>query len=1085
MLRNRHRASLRHRRTLTLAILSAAIWLVAGSASAQVSPSWLARVDAQRDQFYTPHGLTLDGMVIDHAGNLVVTGSAGRVEYDPDLIVDNHYLTIKYDASGRVLWSAAFETNFINAFSRGVAVDASDNVYVAGHRNWWSDALQRLRFDLATVKYDSNGNELWRRVYEPSVDLNVEASHIVTDNSGNVIVLALTGPLPYGSCRNPVGDVLLLKYDANGELLWTRNYDSGDCNGVPFARQSFSPRNNQVPARLAVDAFGNIYVAGATTRATVGALILKFMADGTLAWAAEDTLGRNDNVQGVQSYAVDLAATPAGDVYVLGRVNETPIQGFPDIVTAKYLADGTPAWRRPYDGGSGGLVAGDFAEALTLDAAGNVLVTGWTRRQNFDGTGENVVTLRYAPDGTFHWASIYDNPVANEEFYYWIDSGHAIASDAAGNVYVTGMSLSINTSTQDLLTIALDSAGQLIWDSRVNVDPGSSKHWSMQALVDASGDLYVGGERTSFAYAFDGSILIAKYAGGGDTSAPAVTINQASSQADPTSATPILFDVVFSESVSGFDANDVALGGTAGATTAVVSGGGAAYRVAVSGMTSSGTVTATVPAGVVADAAGNLNPASTSTDNTITFAPPSLCLAPDPVVVNGDLTIVNSTGTVINLACITSVTGNLTLSGNSAGVIDLSGLGTVGGTVEITGNTSAGVISLSELGAVSGDVTITDNGSATVYVGGLENVSGDLTLETCGTGVINIGASVGGDMSLTGCGYGSVTGATAGGSTNLTIESNQAKMTATLPTGTFSASTAFTITTVDPSTLTPGPGSGPTGGTAVIDPIAAYQFIFDVPTLNQNASLSFVVDLNALDASTRAAIWQALSAERVTLATKGDAAGSTYQAFPICIASETPTVGGCVRVETLDVAGQPTTGVPAIIRFSNIVGHFSSWAVVVFAPDSDGDAVSDATDNCPAVANPDQADSDGDGIGNACDASQYNFNGFFQPVDNLPILNVATGGSAIPLKFSLGGYQGLNIFAARYPASGQVPCAENEPAGVIEETVNAGGSSLSYDPGSDRYIYVWKTNKAWKGTCHLLVVRFNDGTERYAKFRFK
>jgi hypothetical protein len=37
-------------------------------------------------------------------------------------------------------------------------------------------------------------------------------------------------------------------------------------------------------------------------------------------------------------------------------------------------------------------------------------------------------------------------------------------------------------------------------------------------------------------------------------------------------------------------------------------------------------------------------------------------------------------------------------------------------------------------------------------------------------------------------------------------------------------------------------------------------------------------------------------------------------------------------------------------------------------PDGDGDGITDADDNCPAVANADQADADGDGIGDACDA---------------------------------------------------------------------------------------------------------------------
>ena len=115
----------------------------------------------------------------------------------------------------------------------------------------------------------------------------------------------------------------------------------------------------------------------------------------------------------------------------------------------------------------------------------------------------------------------------------------------------------------------------------------------------------------------------------------------------------------------------------------------------------------------------------------------------------------------------------------------------------------------------------------------------------------------------------------------------------------------------------------------------------------------------------------------------------------------------------------------------------------------------------------------------------FNFGGFLQPVDNLPLLNVANAGSSIPVKFGLSGNQGLNIFATGYPASGAAPCDANEPGSEIEETSNAGGSALSYSTTSDQYSYVWKTNKAWKGTCRILVVRFIDGTDHFAKFRFK
>lgn len=108
-----------------------------------------------------------------------------------------------------------------------------------------------------------------------------------------------------------------------------------------------------------------------------------------------------------------------------------------------------------------------------------------------------------------------------------------------------------------------------------------------------------------------------------DNVPPTVTINQASSQSDPATVSgPVNFTVVFSESVTGFTGSDVTLGGSAGATTATVTGSGTTYNVAVSGMTINGTVTATIAAGAATDAAGNLSTASTSTDNSITFSPP-------------------------------------------------------------------------------------------------------------------------------------------------------------------------------------------------------------------------------------------------------------------------------------------------------------------------------------------------------------------------------------------------------------------------------------------------------------------------------
>ena len=113
----------------------------------------------------------------------------------------------------------------------------------------------------------------------------------------------------------------------------------------------------------------------------------------------------------------------------------------------------------------------------------------------------------------------------------------------------------------------------------------------------------------------------------------------------------------------------------------------------------------------------------------------------------------------------------------------------------------------------------------------------------------------------------------------------------------------------------------------------------------------------------------------------------------------------------------------------------------------------------------------------------YNFTGFFQPVDNLPTMNTVKAGQGIPVKFSLNGDQGLNIFAAGYPKIEFTSCT-TAAVDAIETTVTAGSSSLSYDPTTDQYTYVWKTDKAWAGKCGTLQVMFNDGTAQVALFKF-
>jgi hypothetical protein len=171
-------------------------------------------------------------------------------------------------------------------------------------------------------------------------------------------------------------------------------------------------------------------------------------------------------------------------------------------------------------------------------------------------------------------------------------------------------------------------------------------------------------------------------------------------------------------------------------------------------------------------------------------------------------------------------------------------------------------------------------------------------------------------------------------------------------------------------------------------------------------------------------------------------------------------------------------------------------------PDDDNDGVMDGPDNCPTVANPNQLNTDGDSYGDACDADDdndgildaedpdpthavtYNFSGFRPPVDQPTVaVNKAKAGSAIPVKFGLGGNKGLNIFNSGYPKPVPYTC-DNGYIDAIETTVSASQSFLSYDSTADQYTYTWKTDKSWAGKCIELRLGLKDGSQHYAKFQF-
>jgi hypothetical protein len=302
------------------------------------------------------------------------------------------------------------------------------------------------------------------------------------------------------------------------------------------------------------------------------------------------------------------------------------------------------------------------------------------------------------------------------------------------------------------------------------------------------------------------------------------------------------------------------------------------------------------------------------------FAPPS-----------GDVVVTDCADPA--LASLTAVTGSLIfrhLSGCAE--IALPNLASVGGDIVIEDTDAVRIVIRGPL-TVAGGVDIVDNDATTgITVGtpdaGGVTIGGSSTIINNGAATVNIGdaTSVGGSVDVESAGDG-MAGTTGGDGTDVTILGGVATMHVGLPKEAFTQPVDFTITRhFDDS---PEQGIGADGADALVDPIATYEFDFEVPTLNADATLDFVIDLAALDAVERASLLNALASGTATIVGKGDDMGAQYRAFALCAEAQTPAADGCVAVTFLAADGTPTTGNPAFVRFDGVVGHFSTYGVAI------------------------------------------------------------------------------------------------------------------------------------------------------------
>jgi hypothetical protein len=347
------------------------------------------------------------GVATDASDNVIVTGEGSQYSAD-----DRKYHTIKYDKDGNELWIRSYGPVVYGGSdnrARGVATDASENVIVTGYSIVYGGVGGKNYY---TIKYDKNGNELWNRSYN-SGGLYDEAYGVATDASENVIV---TGRSYDGSTWN----YCTIKYDKTGTVLWIRGYDGG------YEDRAYG---------VATDASESVIVTGYSHNGSRGNYYtVKYDKDGTVVWSSIYNGGDKIN-GGYGDYSAYGVATDASEnVIVTGSHCSS---GFANYTTIKYNKDGAVVWIREYDGGYP-----DYVKGVAADASENVIVTGIS----YDGSDRNFYTIKYDKDGTVLWSRSCGSE-------YGRAGGHGVATDAAGNVIVTGYSLISNINNYDFYTI--------------------------------------------------------------------------------------------------------------------------------------------------------------------------------------------------------------------------------------------------------------------------------------------------------------------------------------------------------------------------------------------------------------------------------------------------------------------------------------------------------------------------------------------------------------------------------------------------------------------------------------------------------
>lgn len=426
-----------------------------------VQEAWVARYNGPGHDFDAA-----EAIAVDKWGNVYVTGRSS----DPDL--STHFVTVKYNPQGQELWVARYygPGNYQD-IPTGIAVDQTGNVYVTGYSFGSSN-----NYDYATIKYNPDGKQQWVARYNGPDNGDDGAEGIALDSSDNVYVT--------GSSANTTGvsDYVTIKYDSAGQQLWLARYYSRPGN---YPDQAYA---------IAVDGSGNAYVTGTSlfyTSASYDFGTIHYDSAGQ-----QQSVARYNGSGQRDDYGTAIAVDRSGNVYVTGS-SWGPDTDY-DYATLKYNSTGQQLWVARYDGPVSGS---DYPQAIAVDSSGNVYVTGASAQTAYFDS--DYATVKYDSMGQQQWVARYNGPVNLD------DQAHAIALDNSGNVYVTGQSIGPGTD-YDYATLKYDLSGHEQWVARYN-GPANYYDVATAIAVDASENVYVTGSSANIGSSTDLDYTTIKY----------------------------------------------------------------------------------------------------------------------------------------------------------------------------------------------------------------------------------------------------------------------------------------------------------------------------------------------------------------------------------------------------------------------------------------------------------------------------------------------------------------------------------------------------------------------------------------------